>query len=281
MNFYKKLSDFKINEKEFIRLYVAGHPVGLINERNVKYLIDFPEVFQFSEEKLCISEKLSSVKDRSMAVNNVMKTLFQRGLFKVWRDEQVTVAPAFGGDPLLTVERGASLFLGFEGYGVFLNGYTYIDDQLHMWIAKRSSKKKTYPGKYDLLVGGGISEGLNPVETLLKESNEEAGMVQSLITKAMPVGTISYARKDANECAERATMFNYDLLLPVNFKPTPIDGEVESFDLLPIERVVRMVESTDDFKDNCNLVLIDFFVRRGLIDFSYPGYTNIISSLHE
>ncbi|MCK4868615.1 MAG: DUF4743 domain-containing protein, partial [Alphaproteobacteria bacterium] len=41
---------------------------------------------------------------------------------------------------------------------------------------------------------------------------------------------------------------------------------VESFELWPVERVIETVRETFEFKFNCNLVIIDFLIRHGLID---------------
>ena len=54
-------------------------------------------------------------------------------------------------------------------------------------------------------------------------------------------------------------------MLPDDFRPHAADGEVESFALWPLPRVLETVRDTDDFKFNVNLVLIDLFLRRGLI----------------
>ena len=37
------------------------------------------------------------------------------------------------------------------------------------------------------------------------------------------------------------------------------------FELWPVQRVLETVRDTDDFKFNVNLVLIDLFLREGLI----------------
>jgi hypothetical protein len=47
--------------------------------------------------------------------------------------------------------------------------------------------------------------------------------------------------------------------------PAAVDGEVEAFELWPISRVLETVRETDDFKFNVDLVLIDLFLRLGLI----------------
>ena len=48
--------------------------------------------------------------------------------------------------------------------------------------------------------------------------------------------------------------------------PSPADGEVKSFSLWPLARVLDVVSTTDDFKFNVNLVLIDLLIRFGLIE---------------
>src|SRR3546814_1475727 len=60
--------------------------------------------------------------------------------------------------------------------------------------------------------------------------------------------------------------FCYDLELPEDFTPVPRDGEIEYFELWPIARVAETVRDTFEFKFNCNLVIIDFLMRHGLLD---------------
>ena len=61
----------------------------------------------------------------------------------------------------------------------------------------------------------------------------------------------------------RERLHCYDLELPADFTPIPMDGEVESFALLPIAELRRIVAHTDDVADDVNLVLIDLFQRLG------------------
>lgn len=63
------------------------------------------------------------------------------------------------------------------------------------------------------------------------------------------------------EGLRRDCLYCYDLILPESFTPRANDGEVESFQLLPIKKVFQQVWDTDDFKFNVNLVLLDLFLR--------------------
>ena len=47
-----------------------------------------------------------------------------------------------------------------QTYGVHVNGYTIKPDGSHMWIARRSKDKPTFPGKLDHIVAGGQSFGI-------------------------------------------------------------------------------------------------------------------------
>jgi len=64
----------------------------------------------------------------------------------------------------------------------------------------------------------------------------------------------------------RDVLHCFDLEVPEDFTPVPADDEVERFELWPAERMLQTVRETSDVKFNVNLVLIDLFLREGLID---------------
>ncbi len=139
-----------------------------------------------------------------------------------------------------------------------------MPDGLHLWIARRSPTKQLDPSKLDHLVAGGVPAGLSPAQTLVKEAAEEAAVPEALAATARRVGMLLYAM-ERPEGLRRDRLYCYDLTLPEDFVPRAADGEVESFELWPIARVADVVRDTDDFKFNVNLVLIDLFLRQGLI----------------
>jgi hypothetical protein len=68
--------------------------------------------------------------------------------------------------------------------------------------------------------------------------------------------------------------------MPFNFTPRPNDGEVEAFSLMKIEEIMKIVDSSPDtFKFNCNLVIIDFLIRHGLLQNEDPDYFKIVNGL--
>ena len=105
-------------------------------------------------------------------------------------------------------------------------------------------------------------------------------MGADLAAKARPVGALSY-----NRVADRGfrpdVLYCYDIELPGDFQPRNTDGEVEEFLLLPIGEVMDIVRDTDDFKLNCNLVVIDFLVRHGLIGPEHEDYLAIVGGMRK
>ena len=60
------------------------------------------------------------------------------------------------------------------------------------------------------------------------------------------------------------------------------DGELERFDLMPAQEVMRIVRDTAEFKFNCSLALIDFFIRHGLLrPDSEPDYAALVDGLRK
>ena len=180
------------------------------------------------------------------------------------RGEDFDVRAAQGGPVLAVLDRGALPDFGVMGVGVHVNGLVQRLDGWHVWVGKRAADKKLDPGKLDNLVGGGVAAGYTPFETLLKEAAEEAGLPEDLSRTATLQAQFSY-NMERPEGLRRDVLYVYDLILPEDFEPHPADGEVEHFDLWPLSKVLEVVRETDAFKFNVNLVLIDLFIRFGLL----------------
>ncbi len=180
------------------------------------------------------------------------------------RGEDFDVRATLDGPSLALLDRGALPDFGVIGAGVHLNGLVRRSDGWHLWVGKRAADKKLDPGKLDNLVGGGVAAGHTPFETLLKEAAEEAALPEDLAAAATLQGQICY-NMERPEGLRRDVLYVYDLILPEDFEPHPADGEVENFELWPLPKVFEAVRETDAFKFNVNLVLIDLFIRFGLV----------------
>jgi 8-oxo-dGTP pyrophosphatase MutT (NUDIX family) len=233
---------------------LAGIPVGWVRQEIALALAGFPGV-EADPRGINLTDP--------PALHRIAQTLSERGMFR-WRREAFDVRGA-DGIVLGTIDRGAIPSFGTEATGVHINGLVHRADGLHLWIARRAANKALDPGKLDNVVAGGVPAGLNPIETLIKEAAEEAAIPSPLAATARHVGEIRYAM-ERPEGLRRDHLHCYDLELPVDFVPQAADGEVEAFELWPIERVFSAVRDTDDFKFNVNLVLIDLFRRLGMFE---------------
>jgi 8-oxo-dGTP pyrophosphatase MutT (NUDIX family) len=198
------------------------------------------------------------------ALPAIARTLADEGLCR-WRAEAFDVRADPSGPVLSRIDRGAVPVFGIFAVGVHLNGLVQRADGLYLWVARRAADKLLDPGKLDHIVAGGVPAELTPEETLVKEAAEEAAIPADLVRQARWVGTIGYAM-DRREGLRRDHLRCYDLMLPEDFEPHATDGEVEGFELWPIAEILNAVRTSDRFKFNVNLVLIDLFLRLGLIE---------------
>ena len=192
------------------------------------------------------------------------KGTYEEGLLWSWVGEPFPVKASVTDPTRFVMERTLTAPLGCLTFGVHLNGYVRTQNGIELWVAKRSQQKPTFPGKLDNMVGGGQPAGLSLFENLLKECFEEAGISETRASQSIATGTISYRHTDGRGL-KRDILYCYDLELPDSFVPICQDGEVESFERLPIDEVLSMIETTDAFKYNCNLVIIDFAIRHGIL----------------
>ncbi|OMJ24020.1 hypothetical protein AYI70_g1868 [Smittium culicis] len=216
-----------------------------------------------------------------------------------------------------STERASCIPFGFRTFGVHINGYVSIPsfnnsskfirtdnsilfngdkgyaksegklnippgNTLKMWVARRSKTKEMYPSMLDQIVAGGVSAGEDPSVTVIRECEEEAGIPELISKRSVPRGSVQYLTTSPNTTAtyQPETQYVYDLELPLDFVPVPTDGEVESFFLIDMHEVYDLL-LMGQFKPNCALVIIDFFIRHGyLTPENEKDYLQIIDSLH-
>lgn len=153
---------------------------------------------------------------------------------------------------------------GIRNYGVDINGYVRDPQRgLCIWLQQRSDTKQTWPGKWDNMVGGGLSVGYGIKETAVKEAAEEASIPSDLVKHIVSAGCVSFFFESDRGIFPN-TEFVFDLELPVDFTPTNADGEVQAFELLPAKECIEKLFSAD-FKTTSCPVVIDFLIRHGVI----------------
>jgi 8-oxo-dGTP pyrophosphatase MutT (NUDIX family) len=265
MSFVERLQTCSLFEPaDYLPFLVDGCRVGLVRPEFAARLAGFPQVFEVSSDCVWLAPDLNDADVRGRAVEAVLRQLADDGLIRSWRNEPYAVAATPEGALLFLMERAAIPQFGIWATGVHLNGFVRKGDELFMWVGRRSPDKHVAPNKLDQLVAGGRSALHGIRETLLKEAQEEAGLNKGLAARAIAVGALSY-RTRRREGLRRDVLYVFDLELPPDFAPVNHDGEIATFELWPIDKVLERVRDTDDFKFNCALVAIDFLIRHGVL----------------
>lgn len=257
---------------------VDGRTVGHIRTDNLVYLDRFPDVFTRRAGGIGLADGLYDYDTRTRAVATVIRRLADEDVVTGWRGEPYPVGGDWGGPYAFEIERAAAPFFGCRAYGVHINGFVRGDDGLKLWVATRSADRPVCPGELDNMIAGGQPVGLGLKQNVIKEAGEEAGVPEDMAATAIPVGAITYVME--NETGLKPDiMFCWDLELPEDFEPRNTDGEIAEFRLLPAEQVMEIVDTTFDFKCNCNLVIIDFCIRHGILPPEHPNYEAILRGL--
>ena len=265
------------NLMNFVPLNMGNRRVGWGKRPLIPYFAAFPDVVQCGIDDIEINPALDTPAVLTKAMTRIAKVLTESGFTSPWGHESYAVGTRFG-ECLFELERAVVPVFGTRAYGLHLTGFVRDAANLLVWVPRRTLDRLTYPGKLDNTVAGGQPSQLSLAENLEKECAEEAGFPSELVRQALPVGTISY-RLETEHGLRDDLIFSYELELPTNFRPENRDGEVEDFQLWPVERVMSVIDSTDRFKFNCNLVFIDFFIRHGLIKPSHPDFPQLCGGL--
>ena len=241
--------------------------------------MDWPDLFSFSEKGyVSLQQHLRTYGQRSAAIEGVLSALFAAKEHPYLMNELYPVTARTREEALFEIDRSAAALFGLRTFAQHVNGIVRKHDGLYMWLGRRAVDKGTFPGMLDQLVAGGLPVAENFQSNLNKECSEEADIGIELAQAAVPVGALSY-NIDNERGYKYDTLYCYDLELPEDFTPRCTDGEVSEFMLLPIAEVQQIVLETDDFKPNCNLVVIDFLLRHGMITPEHDEYLDLLTGL--
>ncbi|EXJ84583.1 hypothetical protein A1O3_05253 [Capronia epimyces CBS 606.96] len=232
---------------------------------------------------------VQTLEERNNILAEYLQDVRERKIFRVLDGWRAELYPVYGPNKelLLNMERSASPLFGVVTYGVHLTGYVRTDEGMKIWTPRRSLTKQTYPGMMDNTVAGGISTGERPFECLVRECEEEASLPAELVRSAVKAcGTLTYFHvRDARAGGETGlcqpeVQYIYDLEMPPDVIPSPGDDEAIDFQLLTVQEVQKAM-ADGRFKPNCAHLLLEFFIRHGILtEENEPEYIEISSRLH-
>jgi 8-oxo-dGTP pyrophosphatase MutT (NUDIX family) len=251
----------RFDASSHIPFCIAGHHIGWLRKAHAQRLMAWPDVFRRDNDGVHIKETLQTVDVRSGAVDAVIHALYAKGEISGWRNERYAVVTAFDAEPLMTVERAAARYFGITTYAAHANGYCGEGVDGVMWIARRAATKPIDPGKLDNLVGGGMCAGVAPLDTIVREAWEEAGIAADIARRAVATGTVRLLR-EVPEGVQSEVIFVHDLEVPRDFEPHNQDGEVAEFMCVKITALADMLNEGAEFTLDASLV-IRMFLDRG------------------
>jgi 8-oxo-dGTP pyrophosphatase MutT (NUDIX family) len=229
--------------------------------------------------------------DLSTVYTAALSTLVQKAIdedtFDVIHGMHSEPYAIIGANFPISLERYAATLFGIISRGAHLTAYTNTAEGMKIWVPRRASNLFTYPNCLDTTVAGGLPAGEDPFECIVREADEEASMPEELVRqKAKACGCLSYVgQNDARGGGETGLIspdliYLYDIELPEDFVCRQNDEEVKEFYLMNVDEVKEGL-FRGEFKTNSALVMIDFFVRHGIITpKNEKNYPEIVARLH-
>lgn len=229
--------------------------------------------------------------DFSTVCNNafakVINQAIDQDIFSTLHGEHSEPYAIPGAKEPVQLERYAASLFGIVSRGAHLTIFTRTDGEMKIWVARRSAHLFTYPGKLDTTVAGGVRADEPPFETIVHEADEEASLDSALIrSDVKAAGVITYMKSTGSGSGGNKGLINadmiyvYDLEVGKDTVPKPCDTEVEGFYLWDVEKVKEELLN-GGFKTNSAVVMIDFFIRHGIITAEdEKDYTEIVMRMH-
>jgi 8-oxo-dGTP pyrophosphatase MutT (NUDIX family) len=186
--------------------------------------------------------------------------------FPVLHGDHSEMYRIIGANYFVCLERFTAPLFGIATRGAHMTAYVRTTSGLKIWVPRRSAHLFAYPNKLDTTVAGGIKAEHSPIDCIVAEADEEASLPAEFVKgNACATGIITYVTININKgliCPD--VVYVFDIELPEIMIPKPKDDEVSEFYLLSIEEI-KQAMLRDEFKPNCALVMIDFFIRHGLL----------------
>lgn len=252
----------------------------------------WPEEFEIDHVKRCVRLRdLSDGKDPSSACTasfaKIVNTCIERSLFHTISGQHSELFPILGAKYPVYIERFAAPLFGIIHRGAHLTVYTKTSEGIKIWVPTRSPHSWTYPDMLDTTVAGGVTAKETPFENIIREADEEASFSADLVrSKARPCGIITYmGRTRATEEDDWGLIvpdivYLFDLEVDETIIPMPKDDEVKEFNLMDVQEV-ELALKNGEFKTNSAVVMIDFFIRHGILTpENEKDYVEIITRMH-
>lgn len=289
---YDDLQLYETTRANYYDFKLAGYSSSLGYVKvEIANRLPLNEHWSLNKEKRTLTfapKDANTLEERSAVLARYLDQLRKQQIFQVlagWRNE---LYPIYGPNRelILNMERSAAALFGIVTYGVHMTGYIETEDGIKIWVPRRAETKQTFPGMMDNTVAGGLATGEKPFECLVRECEEEASLPAHIARQARCCGVMTYFHvRDVRAGGETGLCqpeceYIYDLKLQSTVIPKPGDDEAIDFRLMSIDEVKDAL-AAGKFKPNCAMLLVEFFVRHGILTpENEPDYLEIVSRFH-
>lgn len=219
--------------------YINARPAGLIFPRTLAWLKKptFQSRFVITDKTVELALRSEDKNELSEELTLLATQLHEAKAFYQWRDEMLDVVDIKTGDILTQTERGLFRFFGMQTtcvHAVAKKGNAWI-------VAKRSATKQVDAGLFDTLSGGLVAAGETPIEALLRETQEEAGLTRDNYSVGTPFEFL--VTRDVKEGWMREKTLVYPIILKEDASLLNQDGEVEGFYTMTDNELLNEIEA--------------------------------------
>lgn len=237
-------------------LTIMGRVAGWITPRATRALESLDGV-RVEPEAVCMEAVAGK---RRLAINDLLAEaavlMRDAGCLRAWRNELLDVIGE--GKTLGMIERAAIRPLGMLTRAVHLNAWT-PDGRL--WVALRSASKSTDPGLWDTLVGGLAVAGETLDASLLRESEEEAGLTPEHLAQRTDLRVILRMHRRLPEGYQVEDVLDSECVLDESVPMRNQDGEVDEIRAVTVDEAWQMIEA-GLFTVEAELVVVEGLMRR-------------------
>lgn len=234
--------------------------VGHLLKKDALFLAERFRFFSLDRGALrFVAENPAQATRRLAAVSQIFKA--QDRVF-AWRDELLPVVPLndYGRTTIFAfIERAMCRPFAFSTFAVHLNPFT-SDGRL--WVGQRSFKKAIGPGYWDNCAAGMAPLNEPFLTAMQREAYEEAGIEPgSLEFHFCARHLIS---RPVHEGWMREHTILFSALVPEDFLPHNVDGEVECFELMTPEEILTQIEKGRFTFESSLSILVGLAAQEGM-----------------
>jgi 8-oxo-dGTP pyrophosphatase MutT (NUDIX family) len=218
-------------------------------------------------ERKCLSLAPFCSPDAPNVLARMAGALRDQGRLGKWRNELLRVT-GDSGQVRGLIERAAVRQLGIRTFAVHLIAYSQITSSTAttgMWVQQRALNKANDPGLWDTCAGGLAAGDESLLLSLEREVQEEAGLdLPSLQREGHLIkrGNTIHTQRNIPEGLLVEELLCWDIDLPDTVMPVNQDGEVEKFELWPIDKIIAGI-AEQQFTVEAALIIHQSLVARG------------------